>query len=94
MSCFVFFDFSQGLAKTMRAPKGTLQAMVDHVAKVERVLHTKVTQYLDNPSHWGGHDFAKVDDEVLCQLAEDHWCAEHEAEHPPAQQRHHHQPPA
>lgn len=78
MSYHVFFAFSQGLARPMTAPKGTLAAILAHVAEVEETLGIKRTRYMDNPEHWDWRGpafragFPDVADEVLCETAQGH----------------------
>jgi len=68
MSFPVFFMFSSGLAKPLCVPKGTKQAIMEHVEKVEKVLGLKRVKYEDNPTHWDSfkRDFSKINNDVLC----------------------------
>lgn len=73
MSFHVFFGMSNGLSKPIRAPRGTLQEIRDHVAHVEAELGITWSKYQDNPEHWNPmSQWASVDDEVLCREAERH----------------------
>jgi hypothetical protein len=74
MSYHVFFSFSSGLAKTMRAPKGTRAAIWQHVEEVEKALNLKREKYKDNPVRWSSweRDWSKIGNEKLCEIIADH----------------------
>lgn len=78
MSYLVYFSFSSGLSGAVVCPVGTLEAIVSHVAEVEKILSIKRTQYEDNPPHWDYFDdefkrgFPSASDELLCSTAEGH----------------------
>lgn len=74
MSYHVFFAFSSGLRKPLKAPKGTHAAILKHVQEVEATLNLKTTQYKDNPKHWDSVKLAwqDIDDDVLCKTVESH----------------------
>lgn len=78
MSFHVFFDFSVGLAHSIKAPKGTLRSIMDHVEHVEGTLGLKRTRYEDNPVYWDSSDpayrsgFPDVPDDTLCKTVEEH----------------------
>lgn len=78
MSYSAFFDFSLGLAKSLKVPAGTKKAILEHVEDVERILGLKRTKYGDNPTHWDYFDpeyrsgFPSVDDETLCETVQYH----------------------
>ena len=78
MSYHAFFSLSSGLAKRIRVPAGTKQAIIEHVEEVERVLGLKRTQYEKNPVYWDHFDpefmngFPSVSNEVLCETVSEH----------------------
>jgi|SRR6185437_11061859 len=73
MSYRVFFSFSKGLAKPILVPKGTLAALQEHVARVEKALGLKVEKYRDNPAHWRDTTpTTDISDEDFCKLVEEH----------------------
>ena len=78
MSYHVFFDFSSGLAKSLKVPAGTKQSIKEHVEEIERILGLKRTKYESNPTHWDHFDpeyrngFPSVDDETLCKTVQGH----------------------
>jgi len=76
MSVRVFFSFSTGILKPIKAPRGTLQRLLAHVEEVEATLGLTRERYADNPIHWGGDakrlGFPGVDDELLCKTVAAH----------------------
>lgn len=73
MSYKVFFDFSSGLSKSIKAPKGTLKKTLDHVQRVELMLGYEITQYRENPPHWKSMvPKDGVTDKTFCEVAENH----------------------
>lgn len=74
MSYHVFFNFSQGLSRTITVPKGTLSAIIAHVADIESRLKLEREQYNDNPVHWKWHGWPspELKDDILCRDVEDH----------------------
>lgn len=79
MSFHVLFDFSTGLAKTLRVPKGTVADLVRHVDAVEKILGIKRTTFgTDKQIGWDEWDpnfragFPNVDNKTLCGTAEQH----------------------
>lgn len=74
MSYHVFFGFSQGLARSLRVPKGFKARCLAHVLEVEKKLGLTRTKYLDNPVHWDGFksNFRQIDDQVLCETISQH----------------------
>lgn len=73
MSYHVFFEFSQGLSRPIKAKPGTLEKILTHVRHVEKSLGYKTSQYMDNPPHWDSTTPGDgVTDEVFCRTAEEH----------------------
>lgn len=73
MSYHVFFEFSQGLSRPIKAKPGTLEKILTHVRHVEKTLGYKTSQYMDNPPHWESTvPIDGVTDKVFCKTAEDH----------------------
>lgn len=72
MSYKVYFGFATALDKTLKVQKGTIQKMSEHIESVENVLQIKREKYLDNPEHWAFTDYKDIDDNVLCQTAQNH----------------------
>jgi len=71
----VFFMFSSGLEKPIRAPAGTKGAIARHVEYVERTLNLTRTQYEDNPWHWDHRldkAWANISDDALCNAVTVH----------------------
>lgn len=78
MSVHVFFSMSVGLERAVHVPRGTLAAIGEHVARVEKLLHLqRVPPYSPNPerplagTYWRT-DFAGVSDATLCETADSH----------------------
>ncbi|MBB3297832.1 MULTISPECIES: hypothetical protein [unclassified Rhizobium] len=74
MSYHVFFNFSQGLSRSVMAPKGTKASVIAHVEDIERRLKLEREQYRDNQVHWKSHGWPSSDlkDDDLCKGVEDH----------------------
>lgn len=73
MSYQTFFMFAQGLAKPVRVPRGTVEAMRTHVADVTKVLGFKVEKHKDNPAHWRKKEPGKkVTDAKYCCTVDEH----------------------
>ncbi len=74
MSYHVFFDFSTGLSKSIRVPKGTKARIAAHVQHLEATLMLQTEQYLDNPPHWTRESkrCEDIEDGVLCREVEQH----------------------
>lgn len=78
MTYHVFFSFSQGFAKSITAPKGTLASINAHVREVEETLGIERTQYNDNPVRWDHWNpdfragFPDVEDKILCETVQKH----------------------
>lgn len=79
MSFHVQFDFSTGLSKALKVPKGTTAELVRHVDTVEKSLGIKRTTFgTDKVVGWDHWDpnyrdgFPNVDDKTLCEIAERH----------------------
>ncbi|MDD5006625.1 MAG: hypothetical protein PHS33_09030 [Candidatus Omnitrophica bacterium] len=62
-----FFDFTAGLAKTMKVPVGTKADIVKHIKTVESTLKIEREN-----NHWERNGYSTVSDEVLCEIAEEH----------------------
>lgn len=73
MSFHIFFSFSQGLARPVVVPYGTLDLCVSHVEEVEATLGLERERYKDNPVHWDSRRrFKDIDDKTLCEAVERH----------------------
>ena len=73
MTYHVFFSFSQGLSRPIKAEPGTLERILTHVGHVEKTLGYKTTQYMDNPPYWESTvPMDGVTNKVFCKTAEDH----------------------
>lgn len=73
MSYHVFFEFSTGLAKSMRVPKGTLKYILDNVRETERVMGFEVERREDGGGYWRSTKPANdITDEQYCRTAEAH----------------------
>jgi len=73
MSFRIFFDLSYGLSRPLTAPAGTLQKILDHVAKVESALGFEKEKSSEGHCHWKSTTPAEnISDEVLCEIADHH----------------------
>lgn len=72
MSYSVFFEFTQGLSKTIMLPRGTIAAFTNHIEQIESILQVKREKYLDNPEYWGAINFDGIDEDELCKAAIEH----------------------
>lgn len=73
MSYQVFFAFSQGLAKTLRAPTGTLASIHRHIEDVEHKLRLVREPQTDGSYRWPWKWLSdQVDNKVLCETANSH----------------------
>lgn len=79
MSFHVFFDFSVGLAKMVRAPIGTKARTLERVRHVESTLGIKRTTTGEPPTtmwdHWDERwrrGFPDIDNKVLCETVQEH----------------------
>jgi len=67
-----FFGLAQGIEKTINVPIGTIKSMQEHIQLVEKTLNIKREKYEDNPEHWEFTDYAEIEDDILCEVAEKH----------------------
>lgn len=74
MSYHVFFDFSTGLSKRVRVPKGYKETLLKHVNEVEQTLKIKTEQYEKNPPYWDvrRNEWKGISDKVLCETVSAH----------------------
>lgn len=74
MSYKVYFAMSTGLSKPITAPKGTLAEIGAQIERVEQTLGIDPENLDDGRIRWYllGHSFADVEDETLCNVAEQH----------------------
>jgi hypothetical protein len=68
----VYFDFSTGLKSSLNVYEGHFQAILNHVAAVEKGLGLIREDREDNTARWKRNSFEHFSDEGLCMAAMEH----------------------
>lgn len=67
-----FWFFAQKINRSIFAPVGTLEKIMEHVEWVEDKLDIEREKYLDNPERWKHTNYENIEEKTLCRVAIEH----------------------